>query len=379
MAWNEPGDRDPWGGRRNGGDGPPDLDEVVRKMQEKLGGLFGGGGGGGSSDGPSASLVIGAIFLIGLLWLAFQSMYIIEAAERGVVLRFGKHVATLQPGLAFRFPPPIELVETVDVDQIRPISHKSSMLTKDENIVDIEMAVQYKVKDVADYSFRVVNPDDALRQATETAVREVIGTSTMDFVLTEGRSAIQAGTKERIQDLLDTYKTGLIVDSVNMQPAKPPNQVKASFDDAIKSREDYQRLINEAEAYSNEIIPTARGAAARQTEEAIAYKEQVIAESDGETARFLQLLAVYERAPEVTRQRLYLETLESVLSKTSKVLLDVEGSNSLMYLPIGEIMKQSGMVQPSSTGRELAAPNPAPLTAQGDRDRADDRTRGSRR
>lgn len=382
MAWNEPGDRDPWGGRRNNGEGPPDLDEVVRKMQDKLSGLFGGSGGGSGDravNGPSNGSVWMVILLIAVVWLAYQAIYIVRPAERGVVMRFGKHVATLQPGPAIRFPPPIEAVEKYDVDQIRPIIHNSSMLTQDENIVDIEMAVQYRIKDVVEYAFEVVAPDDALRQATETAVREVIGTSTMDYVLTEGRGEIQNGTKSRIQDLLDNYETGLLVDSVNMKHAKPPDEVKAAFDDAIKSREDYVRLINEAEAYRNEIVPTARGAAARQLEEANAYREQVIAESQGETARFLKVLTEYEKAPAVTRERLYIETVESVLANTSKVLLDVEGSNNLMYLPIGEIMKNSMQSVPSSRSDEVSTSVPEPLTAQSDRDRANFRIRGNRR
>ena len=374
MAWNEPGDKDPWGGRRNGG-GPPDLDEVVRKMQDKLGGLFGGGGPSRGGGGAGSPLVwsVGAIVL--LVALVVECAYIIQPAERGVVLRFGQYVATLEPGLSFRWPRPVEAVEKVDVDQIRDISHKATMLTKDENIVDIELAVQYKIKDVVAYWIRVKEPDGALRQATETAVRGVIGTSDMDFVLTEGRSEIARRTKEQIQAILDNYDTGLIIDSVNMRPAKPPDEVKAAFDDAIKAREDEQRLINEAEAYHNEVLPNARGAAARQVQEANGYRERVIASATGETERFKKLLTEYQKAPAVTRQRLYLETVESVLSNSSKVLLDVEGSNNILYLPLDDIVKRS-RGQNRNDGAGGQSRSPVPLSAE--RDRENSRARGNR-
>ena len=374
MAWNEPGDKDPWGGRRNGG-GPPDLDEVVRKMQDKLGGLFGGGGPSRGGGGAGSPLVwsVGAIVL--LVALVVECAYIIQPAERGVVLRFGQYVATLEPGLSFRWPRPVEAVEKVDVDQIRDISHNATMLTKDENIVDIELAVQYKIKDVVAYWIRVKEPDGALRQATETAVRGVIGTSDMDFVLTEGRSEIARRTKEQIQAILDNYDTGLIIDSVNMRPAKPPEEVKAAFDDAIKAREDEQRLINEAEAYHNEVLPNARGAAARQVQEANGYRERVIASATGETERFKKLLTEYQKAPAVTRQRLYLETVESVLSNSSKVLLDVEGSNNILYLPLDDIVKRSHG-QNRNDGAGGQSRSPVPLSAE--RDRENSRARGNR-
>ncbi|MCC7413772.1 MAG: FtsH protease activity modulator HflK, partial [Gammaproteobacteria bacterium] len=261
MPWNEPGGgRDPWSGR-GGKEGPPDLDEVVRKMQDKLGGLFGrsgGGGGGGGRAGGSPAVVWLLIGIAALVLLAYECVYIIQPAERGVVLRFGKYAATLEPGPNIRFPPPIERVEKVDIDQIRVVSHKASMLTQDENIVSIELAVQYRLKNVTDYLFNARAPDAAVRQATETSVREVIGASKMDFILTAGRGAIESSTRERIQGILDDYGTGLLVADVNMQPASPPEEVKSAFDDAIKAREDEQRLINEAEAYRNEIIPGAR-------------------------------------------------------------------------------------------------------------------------
>ena len=345
MAWNEPGgngDKDPWGNRGNQ-DGPPDLDEIVRKMQDKVSGLFGGRGSsssGGTEGGPGAGGIGIVVLILLLLWLAWDSAYIIQPAQRGVVLRFGAYQTTLGPGLSFRLPRPFEQVEVVDVDQIRSISHKAAMLTQDENIVDVEVAVQYRVKSAEDYLFDVVGPDQTLRQANESSMREVIGKSKMDYVLTQGRDEIAARIKTLMQGILDSYKSGLLINSVNMQPAKPPEQVKSAFDDAIKAREDEQRKINEAEAYRNDILPKSRGAAARQTQDASAYKARVIDMAKGEASRFSQLLTAYQKAPEVTRERLYLETMESVLETTSKVFVDVKGNNNLLYLPLDKLLEQ---------------------------------------
>lgn len=348
MPWNEPGGgRDPWGGR-GGREGPPDLDEVVRKMQSKLGGLFGrprGGRGGGAGGGGGSPLVWLAIAILALVVLIYEVSYIIQPAERGVVLRFGQYVATLEPGLNFRLPRPIERVEKVDVDQIRVVSHQASMLTQDENIVEVELAVQYRVKDVTDYLFNARAPDATVRQATETAIREVIGTNKMDFILTAGRSEIEAQTRSMVQSIIDGYGTGLLITDVNMQPARPPEEVKSAFDDAIKAREDEQRLINEAEAYRNEVLPKARGAAARIIEEANAYKDKVIAQAEGEANRFLNLLGEYRKAPRVTRRRMYLEAIEDVMRSNPKILLapaDGEAPASLIYLPIDKLIERSG-------------------------------------
>jgi membrane protease subunit HflK len=368
MAWNEPGGhrgKDPWGGDRDPEGTPPDLDEVVQKVRNRFRRFFGGGGGAPSGGGSNAAaLSLGLVALIG--YLAWDMSYIIQPPEQGVVLRFGAYAATLEPGLTFRLPRPIEFMERVNIDQIRSINHKASMLTQDENIVDIELAVQYKIKDVKEYMFKVMGPDTTLEQATESAIRRVIGKSKMDFILTEGRAEVAAGIKDLIQNILDQYQAGLQVTSVNMQPAKPPEEVKSAFDDAIKAREDEQRLINEAEAYKNEIVPKARGGAARMLEEASAYKSRVVAQAEGEGNRFTQLLSEYVKAPEVTRQRLYLDTMESVLSNTAKVLLDAKGGNNLVYLPIDKLMEQKkGDEQPAaqlSLPREAkaATPQPAP-------------------
>lgn len=348
MAWNEPGgdNKDPWSGK--GGDqGPPDLDEVVKKMQEKLGGLFGGRKGprgvgpGGSipSPGPAGmkgiAIVVGALLI---LLLGIKSFYTVEPAERGVVMRFGAFNSITGPGPHFLVPF-IDQVMKVNVDQITSFSHKAQMLTKDENIVDIELTVQSRIQDAADYLFQDQNPEKTLRDATETAVRETIGKSKLDFILTEGRGSIADSIKSRAQELINIYRSGLEVTSVNTQPAKPPEAVKSAFDDAIKAREDKARLENQAQAYANEVVPKARGAGARRVEAAKAYRDKVIAESEGETSRFLAVLTEFEKAPEVTRQRLYLDAVEEVLGRTNKVILDVKEGNSLMYLPIDKLIE----------------------------------------
>ncbi|MCP3869464.1 MAG: FtsH protease activity modulator HflK [Gammaproteobacteria bacterium] len=385
MAWNEPGggNKDPWSGKGDN-QGPPDLDEVVKKMQDKLGGLFGGkrgssGGnsGGGSVPGPGTPGFKGLAGLIGVvlvLFLGYKSFYIVEPAERGVVLRFGAYQDITQPGPHFLIPV-MEKVVKVNVDQISSFRHKATMLTRDENIVDFELTVQARIQDAADYLFQDQDPEKTLRDATETAVRETIGKSDLDFILTEGRSAIGSQIRTSIQDTVNLYKTGLEVTSVNTQPAKPPEQVKGAFDDAIKAREDKEKLENQAEAYANEIVPQARGGAARRIEDARAYKAKVIAQAEGETSRFLAVLSEYEKAPEVTRKRLYLETVENVLANTNKVMMDVKDGNSLMYLPLDKLIER----QPSSTvGREMITlPETAKRSAQ-TQTREENRSRRSR-
>ena len=342
MAWNEPPEnkgQDPWGNRGRG-EGPPDLDDIVRKMQEGFGGIFGKKPSGPKNDrkGFPFSWLIVVVVLV--LLLLVDITYLVDQQERGVVLRFGRYEKTLQPGLNFVFPSLIDKVVTVNVGQVRSITHKASMLTQDENIVDVEVAVQWRINDPAEFIFNVKDPALTLRQVTESAVRAVIGQSKLDYVLTEGRSEIAQQQQQLMQDILaDDYKSGILIVTVEMQPAKPPEDVKAAFDDAIKAREDEQRLVNEAEAYRNDILPRARGGAARVREEANGYKASVIAKSEGDAARFDQLLTEYELAPEITRKRLYLESMESVLSSTNKVLLDAEGGNSLMYLPLDKLIQ----------------------------------------
>lgn len=366
MSWNEPGGdkKDPWSGR---GDqkGPPDLDEAIRSLQEKLGGIFGGGKGGGGdavSGGPLKSLgllVVGAVVLWGV-----SGFYIVDEGNHGVETRFGKYIATTQSGLNWHFPAPIESVDIVNVKQQRYIEvgyrsggseqtlgsvpKEALMLTKDENIVDVRLAVQYQVKDAKEFLFNVVNPTVSLKQVTEAAERGVIGSSKMDFVLTEGRSDVVAQIKKEIQGVMDSYQSGIQVTSVNLQDAQPPEQVQSAFADAIKSREDKQRLINEAEAYSNDVVPKARGAAARQLQEAEGYREQVVARAEGESSRFSKLLAEYSKAPDVTRKRLYIESMQAVLSETNKVIVDAKSANNMLYLPLDKIMQQPAQRQQSS-------------------------------
>ncbi len=343
MAWNEPGgnkNQDPWGNR--GDQGPPDLDEVIRKFQNKFGGLFGGsrGGGDGSSSGNLGGWFI--LFIIALIWMA-TGFYKVEEAERGVVLRFGKHVETTQRGLHWHLPVPIETVETVNVTERHQFPVKAVMLTQDENIVDVEGTVQYQIGDPLQYLFNVRLPETTLAQATESALRQVIGRSKMDFVMTEGRDEIASRIKSNIQEIVDGYGTGVIVAEVNLQEANPPQAVRDAFQDVTQAREDKERLINEAQAYRNEVLPRARGQAARLREEADGYKQEVVARAEGEAQRFTQLLKEYRKAPKVTRDRIYIDTVESVLGNTTKVMVDVKGGNNLLYLPLDKILQSNSV------------------------------------
>ena len=337
MAWNEPGgeNRDPWGGK-GGREGPPDLDELVRKLRDGMNRLFGGRGGktGRSSSGNSLSFG----FIIGLavvMWV-LSGIYIVNPAERGVVLRLGKFEQITGPGphWIMRF---IETVQKVNIDQVRTVSHKAQILTKDENIIQVELAVQYRVKNPVDYLFKVRDPDYTLQESTESAMREVIGSITMDNFLSGGRGELVTQTKELLQTMLDRYQTGLVLTSVNLLDPQPPEEVQGAFQDAIKAQEDEVRYKNEAEAYARGIVPKARGDAKRMREEAGAYKDQSIARAQGQTSRFLQTLKEYNKAPEITRKRIYLDTMEEVFANTSKVIMDVKGGNSLMYLPLDKL------------------------------------------
>jgi len=356
MAWNEPGgngDKDPWGNNNRGNrgnQGPPDLDEVFKNLQKKFGSLFGGkggrSGGGGSGVGlPGNGIGIGLVIAILLLFWISTGFYKIEAAERGVVLRFGKHIETTQGGLHWHLPVPIETVIKVDITKVHTIPLRATMLTQDENIVDLEGSVQYQVADATAYLFNVRAPELALSQATESAIRQSIGRTKMDYVITEGRGQIAVQVKEIIQSIIDSYGTGVHVIKVNIQHARPPEQVKDAFDDVTQSREDEERLKNEAQTYSNGVIPDARGAAARIREEAEAYKGEVVANAEGEAKRFTQLLTEYKKSPKVTRERLYLDMMESVLNHSSKVLIDVKGSNNLLYLPLDKLMSKGSADQ----------------------------------
>ena len=340
MAWNEPGGgnnkpKDPWGG---GDQGPPDLDEALKKLQEKIGGLFGGGGGGGASSGaPNISGKLLLVILTGALvvW-SLLGFYQVDQQERAVVLRFGKYNDTVQPGLEWN-PPLIDEIIKVNTTKVRSVSFREIMLTQDENIVEVNLSVQYIIDDTEKFVLRVRDPERSLQHATQSALRHVVGGTDMDLVLTEGRAQIAIEVQQRLQQYLDSYNTGIRVSKVNVDDSQPPSQVQAAFDDVIKAREDEERVKNEAQAYANGIIPEARGSAQRQFEEAGAYKEQVIAKAEGEADRFNKLLAEYDKAPVVTRQRLYLDALQSVYTNTNKVMVDVEGGNNVMYLPLDKM------------------------------------------
>jgi membrane protease subunit HflK len=398
VAWNEPGkpgDKDPWGQRRKSGAGGPDIDRIVKDIQQKFAGLFGGlfgGGGGGGGSARASGFGFGLILVAALvIWLA-TGFYIVNQGERGVVLRFGKETEITDAGLRWHLPFPLEKVEKVNVEKVSTIEigyrsnprtggkskvpKEALMLTEDENIIDIEFAVQYKIKDAAEYLFNVRDPETTIAQATESAVREVVGKSTLDFALTEGRDQVSRSSRELLQQILDRYNTGVHIVTVETQKAQPPDEVKPAFDDAVKAREDEQRLINEAEAYANDVIPRARGGAARLIQEAEGYKSSVIARADGDARRFSQIANEYVKAPAVTRERLYLETMEQVLSSTTTIFIDQKAGNNLIYLPLDKLVPMG-----EAAG---AAPFVPPLTeadaaARGTtgRGRADLRSRGA--
>ena len=344
MAWNESGggDKDPWGNR--GDQGPPDLDEAIRKLQGQLSGLFGGGkgatggGGGGGISAGSISLLL--IVLAGLY--VFSGVYQVDEQERGVVFRFGKLMdQEVTPGLHWN-PPLIDQVQLVNVTQVQSHSHQASMLTKDENIVDISLTVQWVIASAADYLINVRDPKKSLDQATESALRHVAGSSTMNQVITDGREAIAIEVQERLRTYLKSYGTGIDITKVNIDRSAPPVQVQDAFNDVQKAKEDQQKFINQATAYSQQVVPEARGKAQRQLEEAQAYRDRVIARSEGEAERFEKLLNEYSLAKQVTRDRLYIDALENVFKNASKVMVDVEGGNNMMYLPLDKLTQQSG-------------------------------------
>ncbi len=345
MAWNEPGnnDKDPWGGKRGNNDGPPDLDEVIKNLQSKLSRMFGGKGsadGGGNSSGSnsgSTGFVIGLVAIIALVLFGLGGIYQVNQQERAVVLRFGVYSTTKGPGLHWN-PPFIDNVMVETVTRVREWSTSEQMLTKDLNIVDIQLSVQYTIDDARQFLLEVKDPENSLRQASNSALRHVAGSTVMHQVLTEGRSQVAFDVQQRLQSYLDAYRTGIRIGTVNIEEASPPKEVQAAFDDVIRAREDEERLKSEAEAYANGIVPVARGNAQRMIEEAEGYKAQVVASAEGEAQRFEYLLAEYQQAPKVTRQRLYLDAMEEVMSRSTKVLVDVEGGNNMLYLPLDKMV-----------------------------------------
>jgi len=395
MAWNEPGNnndnKDPWGNRGN--DGPPDLDEVIKNMQRKLGGIFGGNSSSSndndSSGGGSSIALILMILVAFVVWL-LSGIYIVQPAERGVEMRFGAYTETTQPGPHWHLPYPIETVEKVDVARVRTVNigfgqtggsvaTEALMLTKDENIIELKVEVQFHVENAADYLFNVVNPDLTLRQMTESAVREIVGKTTMDEVFRTGRAAMASQAEVKLQELLADFGTGLVVTTFNMPDIQPPPQVQEAFSDVVKAGADKESKINEAFAYARDIVPRARGKAIRIGEEAEAYKSQVVARARGETSHFTQVLKEYEKAPSITRERMFLDTMESVYSKSQKVLVDVsKDSNNVLYLPLDR-MRSSSSLPPTRLDLGSLTAYPSSGTTSTNSSAANDaRSRGGR-
>jgi membrane protease subunit HflK len=372
MAWNDP----QWG--KNNNAGPPDLDELWRRFNQRLNSLFGGKGGGGD-EGPGAGLpknLIGLILALAfLVWVA-SGFYIVDAGSQGIVLRFGKYAETTEPGARWHLPWPIESHEIVNVSSVRTLEvgysgsarnkklSESLMLTDEQNIVDLQFAVQYILKDAKDYLFNNQFDDDTeiVKQAAESAMRDIVGKSKMDFVLYEGRAEVAARAKKLMQQILDRYKTGISISQVTLQNVQPPEQVQAAFDDAVKANQDRERAKNEAQAYANDVVPRAKGVASRLQQESQGYRQAVIANSEGEASRFSQILAEYAKAPVVTRQRMYVDAMQQVMTNTSKVIVDQKGGNSLLYLPLDKLQQ---LVSPPvlQTPEALASPAPAAPTS----------------
>ncbi|MCC2617713.1 FtsH protease activity modulator HflK [Aestuariibacter halophilus] len=350
MAWNEPGgnNNDPWKNKGGRDQGPPDLDDVFKNLFGKFAKSGGGRGPGGgkSMGGIGLGLIAGLLVAI---WV-ISGFYTIREAERGVVLRFGEFNQFVEPGLRWK-PTFVDEVIPVDVQTVRDMPSAGSMLTEDENVVTVEMVVQYRVVEPYKYTFSVTNPEKSLSQALDSAIRYVVGHSTMDNVLTSGREVVRQQVREELEAILEPYDIGISIVDMNLKDARPPEAVKSAFDDAIAAQEDEERYIREAEAYAREIEPRARGQVNRMLEEAQAYKERVTLEAQGEVARFAELLPQYQAAPEVTRQRIYLETMENVYSNTSKILVDNKGSGNMMYLPLDKILERQQSNTPSAAQR----------------------------
>ena len=389
MGLNDP----QWGNKNNNG-GPPDLEELLRKLKIQLATLMGdkGNAGKGGNSGPAMPKLggggIGLIAVIaGLIWVG-SGFYIVDASQRGVVLRFGKMVETTQPGPRWHLPYPLETVELVNLSQVRTVevgyrdnvknkmAKESLMLTDDENIIDIQFAVQYFLRDPGEYLFNNRNPDENVRQAAETAIREVVGKSKMDFVLYEGREAVAASATKLIQDILDRYKSGIVISKLTMQNAQPPEQVQAAFDDAVKAGQDKERQKNEGQAYANDVVPRAKGTAARLIQESEGYKQSVIANAEGDASRFKQILVEYEKAPAVTRDRMYLDMMSQVMGNISKVMVDQKNGNSLLYLPLDKLI-ESSRTAGGPVDMPAATKTDAPVTSQGNDNNAAQRARDS--
>ena len=345
MAWNEPGGgKDPWGGNRNE-QGPPDIDEALKKLKEKFS-VFGSGGGSGGAS--LKSLLPMALLVLLAIW-GLLGVYQVDAKEETVILRLGKYHDTATSGLHWN-PPLIDSRTTVGVTEERQYSTRGLMLTQDENIVEVALSVQYNVESARDFVLSIKSPELSLQLATDSALRHVVGSTGLDGVISTEREQVALATQEKLQNLLDLYSSGIRVVKINIEDAKPPNEVKAAYDDVIEAREDLERLVNEAQAYSNGVIPEARGEAQRLREEAQGYLSQVVSKSQGEANRFIKLLTEYQKAPEVTRKRLYIDAIEQVMTNSTKILVDTESGNNMLYLPLDKLGQQGGTI--SSRGAE---------------------------
>jgi len=379
MSLNDPN----WGKRPGGNQGPPDLDEVWRNFQKKFGALFGKRGGNGNKGGSESGAPIGpknfgsgAIVLAALvlgIWLA-SGFYIVNEGQTGVVLRFGRYSEVTTPGLRWHMPYPVESRQVVNVSQVRSVEvgyrnnvkskvlKESLMLTDDENIVDVQFAIQYDLKSAKDYIFENRAPEDSVLQAAETAIREVVGKSSMDYVVQQGRADVQDKVQKLMQTILDRYKTGINIQKVNMQNAQPPEKVQAAFDDAVKAGQDRERQKNEGQAYANDILPKAKGMAARLQQEAEGHRQRVEQEAVGDAERFNQVVAEYKKAPQVTRDRLYLDAMQQIMTNTTKIVIE-KGGNNLLYLPLDKIMQMGGTSEAApaaaTSAPHAAAPDPS--------------------
>ncbi len=379
MAWNEPGnnDKDPWKNKGGKNQGPPDLDELLNDLGKKVSGIFGGKGGSSGGSNPSgksfSSIGISLVLIIAIVVYAFSGFYTIKEAEKGIVLRFGQSSGLVDPGINWKWTF-IDRIIPVDMQSTREMQASGFMLTQDENVVRVEMQIQYRVVNARDYVFSVTNADDSLNQSLDSALRYVVGHAKMDDILTSGREQIRQSVWQELEKIIEPYNLGLIIVDVNFKDARPPNEVKDSFDDAIAAQEDEVRFLREAEAYARGIEPRARGRVKRMEQEALAYKGRTVLDAEGEVARFDKILPEYQAAPEVTRQRLYIATMEKVYSNTSKVMVDVDGGNNMMYLPLDKIMQQQSVTQrvtPQSYSQpqQQSSNNTSPNSSTGRSDR----------
>ena len=341
MAWNEPGnnDKDPWKNKGGKNQGPPDLDELLNDLGKKVTGIFGGKTTKGGSGKSFSSIGLSILLTVAAVVYAFSGFYTIKEAEKGIVLKFGEYAGTVDPGINWKWTF-IDRIIPVDMQSTREMPSSGFMLTRDENVVNVEMQIQYRVVDARNYVFSVTNAEDSLNQSLDSALRYVVGHADMDDILTSGREAIRQSVWQELEKIIEPYNMGLMIVDVNFKDARPPNEVKDAFDDAISAQEDEVRFLREAEAYAKGIEPRARGRVKLMEQEALAYKSQIVLDAQGEVARFEKILPEYQAAPKVTRERLYIATMEKVYGNTSKVMVDVDGGNNMMYLPLDKIIQQ---------------------------------------